>query len=283
LRTRFLALALTVAALHATPLAAQQASPSPTQLTFYYDFVVNPGKEADFMDLVKTLGGPVRDKLMAEGVVKEWGVEVPLVRVPGDATHSVWYVVNDLAGVGKVQAAMGEALAKPAATAAGGKGARVMTNAERAREVFDASKTRYWLMRDLENGYGSSMPAAGAQPFIRYSGFKVKAGKGTQFRQAWDKYSKPIYDKLVADGVVEAWGMMVEDLKTTSAFTHLIWVVTPDLAGLDKVRAAFNADRDKRSEAERDAINATFNELIDADASRQQIAQIVVLRMPAQK
>lgn len=279
--TRFLAIAA-VAVLHASSLAAQPAAPSPTQLTFYYDFVVNPGKEADFTDLVKTVGGPVRDKLMAEGVIKEWGVEVPLLRVPGEATHSVWYVVNDLASVGKVQAAMAEALAKPAATSAA-KGAKVMTNAERAREVFDMSKSRNWLMRDLENGYGSSLPVAGAQPFIRYNAVKVKPGKGAEYRRTWDRYSKPVYDKLVADGVVEAWGMMVEDIKTTDNFTHIIWVVTPDLAAMDKVRAAFLADRDKRSQEERDAITASFAELIDTSASRSQIAQIVVLRMAGQK
>jgi hypothetical protein len=271
-----------VAVLHAAPLAAQQAAPSPTQLTFYNDFVVNPGKEADFMDLVKTVGGPVRDKLMAEGVVKEWGVEVPLLRVPGDATHSVWYVVNDLAGVGKVQAAMAEALTKPAATSAA-KGAKAMTNAERAREVFDMSKTRNWLMRDLQNGYGSSLPAAGAQPFIRYNAIKVKPGKGAEYRRLFDKYTKPIVDKLVADGVVEAWGIMIEDVKTTDNFTHVIWVVTPDMAAMDKVRAAVNADREKRSQEERDAITEAFGEVIDASASRSQIAQIVVLRMAGQK
>ena len=175
--TRLMTLAAVVL-VHAAPLAAQQATPSPTQLTFYTDYAVIPGKDAEFMDLVRTVGGPVRDKLMAEGVVKEWGVEVPLIRVPGDTTHSIWFVVNDLESLGKVQAAMTEMLARPAAGASAAKGGRVMTNADRGREIFDVAKTRNWLMRDLENGYGASMPAAGAQPFIRYNAFKVKPGHG---------------------------------------------------------------------------------------------------------
>ena len=52
---------------------------------------------------------------------------------------------------------------------------------------------------------------------------------------------------------------------------------------MDKVRAAFNADRDKRSQDERDAITATFTEIVDAEASRSQMAQIIVLRMAGQK
>src|SRR3954470_6624410 len=95
-------------------LAAQQPADQPT-FTFYYDYVVKAGKEAEFLDLVKTIGAPVRDRLMAEGVVTAWGVEVPLLRVPGESTHTIWYDTRSWDGIGKVQAAMAEQLAKPAA------------------------------------------------------------------------------------------------------------------------------------------------------------------------
>ena len=73
---------------------------------------MNPGKEADFLNLVNTVGGPVRDKLMADGVVEAWGVEAPVLRVPGDATHMIWYTVADYAGVERVDTAMREQIAK---------------------------------------------------------------------------------------------------------------------------------------------------------------------------
>ena len=282
--TRSLALAAAVL-LHAASLAAQPApaAPSPSQLTFYYDYTVKPGKEQEFLDLVKTLAGPVRDRLMAEGVISEWGVEQPLLRGPEVPTYSVWYVTSSLAGVGKVQAAMAEMLGQSSAGAAAARGSRVSTNADRARELLETTRTRDWLIRDLENGYGTKMPAAGAQPYIRYNAIKVRPGKGREFRLAWDKYTKPVYEKLVADGVVEAWGLAVEEIRTDGNFTHLVWVVTSDLAGMDAVRAAFIADRDKRSEDERDTIAATMNALTDADASRSQVSRLVVLRMAGQK
>jgi hypothetical protein len=83
---------------------AQQTQPQP--LTFYYDYKVNPGKEEEFMNLIKTVGAPVRDKLMAEGVVLAWGMETPLLRDPGGTTHLIWFSVANMDGVDKVLTAM---------------------------------------------------------------------------------------------------------------------------------------------------------------------------------
>jgi hypothetical protein len=91
---------------------AQQVQSQPQPLTFWYDYTINPGKEDEFMDLVKTVGQPVRDKLMADGVILAWGVQTPLLRVPGTATHTIWYVVNDYAGLERVDSAMRAQIAK---------------------------------------------------------------------------------------------------------------------------------------------------------------------------
>jgi hypothetical protein len=58
----------------------QQTQPQP--LNFYYDYTVRPGQEAEFMELVKTVGAPVRDKLMADGVILAWGIETPSCVIP---------------------------------------------------------------------------------------------------------------------------------------------------------------------------------------------------------
>jgi len=55
----------------------QQTQSQPESLTFYYDYTVRPGQEQEFMTLVKTVGAPVRDKLMADGVVLAWGIRDP--------------------------------------------------------------------------------------------------------------------------------------------------------------------------------------------------------------
>jgi hypothetical protein len=265
--------------------AAQQAKPQP--LIFWYVYTIQPGKEDEFVDLVKTVGQPVRDKLMADGVVQAWGLQASMLRVPGTGTHWIWYEVSDWSGIDKVDAAMRAQIAKVNSTdsmaAAGKKGGKpaASTN-DRLREIADMSKTHDYVTRDLVSGESSTSPA-GALPYTRYAFVKVKPGKGGDYRKAWEKYNKPVYDKLIADGVVLGYGLDTEEVRTSGEFTHFTWVDTKDLAAMDKVRAAFLADREHRTQEEQDAIANLFNGLLDADASRATIARSLIFHVPAPK
>ena len=266
---------------------AQQTQPQP--LTFYYDYSVKPGKEGEFMELIKTVGAPVRDKLMAEGVVLAWGMDTPILRYPGGTTHLIWFSVANWDGVDKVLRGMEAQLQKLAAedakrveTAHASKQKPALTTAERTREVFDMSKTRDWLTRDLLSNFGPP-PPANFLPITRYNFVKVKAGKGADYRRAWEKYNKPVYDKLVADGVVAAYGLGVEEVKTDGDFTHFIWVATANMAAFDKVGPAFTADRQRRSEEERNAIADLFASLTEPDKARSMVTQARIFRIPPAK
>ena len=93
--------------------AGQPAAPQqPQPLTFYYDYRVNPGMEEEFMNLVRTVGAPVRDKLMADGVVLAWGIETPILRYPGGTTHLIWFSVANYDGVEKVLNGYGSSAGK---------------------------------------------------------------------------------------------------------------------------------------------------------------------------
>ncbi len=265
--------------------AGQQPQPTPGSLTFYYDYSVVPGKEEDLMNLVKTVGAPVRDKLMADGVVLAWGLETPILRYPGGTTHLIWFTVANLDGVEKVLSGMEAQLAKLAAEDAKANEARRIkqkTTAELSREVFDMSKTRDWLARDLVAGFGP-IPAAGVLPFTRYNFVKVKPGKGADYRRAWEKYNKPVYDKLVADGVVLAYGLSAEEIKTDGDFTHFIWIATANMAAADKIGPAFAADRNRRSEEERTAIGDLFLSLTEPDKARSVVTRSRIFKIGAMK
>jgi len=278
---------LVAALLSCISAVAQQSQPQMQPLTFWYEYTVNPGKEDDFMDLVKTVGQPVRDKLMAEGVVMAWGVDTPLLRVPGNATHVIWYAVNDYAGVEKVDTAMRAQIAKlndEAAKSGGAKKGQKPAASVTARlgEVADMTKVHDYLTRDLVIGFSPSS-TAGILPFTRYNFVKVKPGKGADYRKAWEKYNKPIFEKLAADGVVIAYGLSVEDIRTDGDFTHYGWYAVKDLASLDKVRSAFMADRDHRSQEEQDAISHLFVSLQDPDATRSEVLRSLIFHVPAPK
>jgi hypothetical protein len=75
----------------------------------------------------------------------------------------------------------------------------------------------------------------------------------------------------------------VEEIRTSGNFTHFVWYVTPDMAGFDKVRAAFIADRDKRSQEERDAITASFAGLTDTTAFRSLVTRSLIIKMAPPK
>lgn len=266
-------------------VAAQQA---PQPLTFWYEYHVNPGKEDEFLNLVKAVGQPVRDKLMAEGIVLAWGVESPLLRVPDNATHMIWYTVADYAGVEKVGAAMGEQIAKmtdaSAKASAGKKGAAAGGGPmEHMRGITDFAKTHDYLTRDLVSGFAPAMPPAGTLPYTRYNFVKVKPGKGVEYRKAWEKYNKPIFEKLAADGTILAFGLAVEDVRTDGDFTHYTWIASKDLASQDRVRAAFLADRDKRSQEEQEAITHLFTNLTDPDAVRTELNRSLIFHLPSPK
>jgi hypothetical protein len=266
---------------------AQQSQPQMQPLTFWYEYTVNPGKEEEFLDLVKTVGQPVRDKLMADGVVKAWGVETPLLRVPGNATHMIWYAVADYGGVDQVDSAMRAQIAKlneeAAKSGVAKKGQKPSASlATRLGEVADMSKVHDYLTRDLVIGFSPSS-GAGSLPFVRYNFVKVKPGKGSDFRKAWEKYNKPVFEKLAADDVVMVYGLSVEEIRTDGDFTHYAWYAVKDLASFDKVRAAFTADRDRRSQEEQDAITHLFVSLQDADASRSEVVRSLIFHMPTPK
>lgn len=261
---------------------AQQPQLQP--LTFWYEYTVNPGKETQFLDIVKSVGAPVRDKLMAEGVVKAWGVMTPLLRQSGGTTHSIWYVVEDYAGVEKVEGALRAQIAKlteeASKTGVTKKGAP-STAAPMARlaEVADISKTHDYLTRDIVFGLNPAVAGEGLLPYTRFNFVKVKPGKAAEYRKAWEKYNKPILDKLLADGTILVYGLSVEDIRTDGNFTHFTWFDTKDLASMDKVRAAFISDRDHRSQEEQDAITHLFASLTDLDATRSEVDRAVILHV----
>jgi hypothetical protein len=279
-----LALALAMAA----GAAAQQMM---QPLTYWTDYTIRPGKEADFLDLVNKVGAPVRDKLMKDGVVLAWGLEVPMIRGAfGPSTHTIWYAVADWSGIEKVQMGMAGALQKAAdddakAAEEARKRNRVpeKSTAERIGDILDASKTRDWITRDIVFAVSNALTPAGVLPYTRYTFAQAKPGKAGDYRAAWEKYNKPVYDKLLADGTIAAFGLGVEEAKTTNDFTHFTWVSMTSLGAWDKVRAAFIADRERRSAEEREAIGQTFNSLTDPTASRSLVSRALIFHEASMK
>jgi hypothetical protein len=69
-------------------------------------YTAKPGKDLEATSFFGESVTPVMDTLVADGVVGGYGVLVPTVHVAGASTHTIWYWVDTLGGVDKVQAVL---------------------------------------------------------------------------------------------------------------------------------------------------------------------------------
>ena len=119
---------------------------------------------------------------------------------------------------------------------------------------------------------------ANVLPWTRFAYVKVKAGKAAEFRKAWEKYNKPVYDKLVADGVILAYGLAMEEVRTKANHPFRLGEYEKP-GGHGQVAHCFIADRDRRSQEEQDAMSSLFASLLDLDASRQEVTRSMIFHL----
>jgi hypothetical protein len=97
---------------------------------------------------------------------------------------------------------------------------------------------------------------------------KIQASKVQDYMALYDKYTKPVLEQLYKDGALTGYGVDAELIHTDDPGFRYFWQMVPDADALDKVQAAFNAAREKRTPEERRAIGQAFAELTDATAHR---------------
>lgn len=287
MKTR-IALVLAMALLSTTVAFAQQMQPQP--LVYLAEFSTKPGKEEEFMNLVKKYDEPTFNKLMEEGAVIAWGVDITMLHEPGAPTHTFWWVSPNWTAFDKAYAAFEEQerkmKAEDAAVAeeARKKGRPAPKGGEERRlETVDITKHKDYLLRDLIVRFAETPPPADAKPWSSIFVVRAKPGKGDEYRKLWEKYNQPVLDKLLSDGVINGYEFGIEEVKSTDTFTHFSTVVMPNLAARDKVRDAFMADRQARSEVEREHIAHSFQHVLDLSASRQFLMRTILLRVAVPK
>jgi len=204
---------------------------------------------------------PVMEKLLAEGVIIEFGADQTTVHSPDGYTHSTWFCSKSLAGLEKALDTLVESESK-------------LTPEERRKQDTDFAGTKHadLILRSVQfrnrtiktdKGYGT------------VSVQKMLPGKGQEYQELWDKYTKPILEQLYKDGAVTGYGIDTELVHTGDQSLRFFWQVMPDAAALDKVEAAFDAARQKRTPEERRAIGQAFAELRDGAAHRDSQANII--------
>lgn len=215
-------------------------------------------------DLKKNLV-PVMEKLLAEGVITEFGADRNTLHTPDGYTHSTWFCATSFANLEKALDTLVESESK-------------LSPEERRKQDTDFAGTKHadLILRSVDY---HNRPVKTDKGYGMFSTQKVQPCKGQDYKALYDKYTKPILEQLYKDGVVTAYGTDVEFAHTGDPALRFFWEMLPDAAALDKEEAAFAAAREKRSPEERRAIGQAFTELVDRSAHRDGQSSVIVYQV----
>jgi hypothetical protein len=250
-----IALAFLLVLVIATVSLAQDRQP----VTLVSNFHVDYGKEGEFLKVMEDFETALFAELMEKDLVLAWGIGSPFLHQPGTASHSLWWTCPSMAEMDQVVAAM-----------EGYEKKYFEENPEvigKMLEIIDLSKHYDSIYRDLAYGHGTP-PPAGSKPYTWIFTAKIEPGHEDEYVKLWKKYSQPLLDKMIEDGSISAYGLSIQEVRTTDKFTHFMWMTIPDFASYEKARSTYLASFKERSEAENKELRDTYLNIADPEASR---------------
>jgi hypothetical protein len=250
-RTTAIGLVALLALLAATGAAAQPAGQ--TSFTFVAEWQVPRAQWATFVADFDKNTRPVLEKLAASGTLVSWGAFESIVHTPDGPTHGTWWAATSAAGI--EQARLELLKASAASTSLGA-----------------ATSHRDYYLRSL---LGNGKSASGTGAYLSVSSSLLKPGQAAEWRQLFEKNQKPIFDDLVAKGVLLGYSVDVEDVHTDNPLWRHVVTVSPNIEAEDKIAAAFDAAAAKRSDDERKAITAANQATVEPGAHRDMFARII--------
>jgi len=258
MRTRIGSVAVAIAAvlLSAAPAAAQSSDGTVVFARVAFWQIARPNWDAYEADLKKTMQ-PVLDKLMAEGVVVEYGFGRNTVHAPDGFTHVTWYASPTIAGVEKALAAVVAADA-------------TMSPAVRRRADTDFAGTKHAdaLVRSrVIRGKTTTLTSG----YMYIATDQVQPGKGQAYTERFDKVTKPLMESLYSSGAVISYGIDTEFIHTMDPAMRTRWIVVPTADGLDKMLAAGEARNQALSAAEREANAQVSREVLVGGSHRDEL------------
>jgi len=243
----------------ATTVSAQQYK----SLVSVATFKVPPGREDAFIEKGKAFV-PVLDKLMESGVVLAYGIDASILHVPDENNVDFWVVVPNYAALEKSDAAIDEFMSQ---------------HPEAIQEVAamsDMSAHHDLIIQTWDSNY-AKVPVGG-KPVMSFDTVRIKSGKMDDFMTLFQKYDKPVLDKLVAESAIYGYEVDTEAMHTMAP--GMVWVLAmmPDLATEDKVEGAFDAAMKNLPEGDRKIADKLFLDVVEPGSHRDRVARTVVFR-----
>ncbi len=168
---------------------------------------------------------PVLERLLANGTIVNWGISTTVVHEENGITHEVWWAASSIAGIERAR----EELVKVSPSA-------VVPDAKHHDHLFQSLIHR-GSTTDTTTGY------------LYISVWKVRPGRGQTWRAIWEQYYKPMYDELLANGTILAYGVSFQYVHTVDPRYRYEWYIAPSADAEDKANAAFTAVFEKEAPA----------------------------------
>ena len=203
---------------------------------------------------------PVLDKMLADGLITEYGVASSVVHTPDGFTHVTWFSSKTIAGLEKALAGLEAISAK-------------LSPADRRREdtEFAGSKHADSLVSSrIVRGRTAKLTSG----YLYLANDVVQPGKVQAYNDRYEKLQRPVMETLFADGTVNSFGVDNEYIHTANPGARVRWYLVGSAEGIDKVNAAGQAANQARTPAERDAAAQAAREILDGAAHRDELWRI---------
>ncbi len=226
----------------ATPLKAQEAAKDkPPIYTYIAEWAVPRPLWAD-MEKMDEKDRPLLDKLVAEGTLLSYGAFTNLIHQEGNPTHGTWFTASS---EGNLLKALEAIYANPGSITA---------------PVESASK--HWDFIMVSKIY-SGRPGVQEGGYLSGDQWDVKPGEMHEYTELVKSTLVPVCEKLVADGVLTAYGLETEDYHQEELGRVTFYMMTKDADGVDKAGKAFDDAFEKNP-----ALGAAFRSLVERDGHR---------------
>lgn len=224
------------------PSRAQNAAQEkPPMYTYISEWAVPRAQWAEMIK-VDDQDKPLMEKLVADGTLTGYGAFTNVIHQEGQPTHGTWMTASS---EGNILKALEAVYAQPGSTTAPVEGASKHWDYMMVSRLYNQRSGK------SEDGY-----LAGDQ-------WDVKPGQMRAYTELMKNSIVPVFEKLMADGVVTAYGMDSEDFHTQKIGRVTFYFTTADASGFDKASKALDEAFDKNP-----AITAAMQSMVDREGHR---------------
>lgn len=218
-----------------------------------------------FAELFEKYDKPIMEKLMADGHIVEWGIDSMSLHKPEGYTHSTWFTAESM---GKLEKAL-NAYIEAGREIGDDVDAKFNAMVGRHRDFIARNEVHRSVATNLDSGY--------------FMGLSVVVGweHSEDFHAYYKNRIAPVYETLIENGDVVAYGLSTEEITTMEPGWHQIWYVTPTPDGIDAVDAAFDADWGDMDEEGRRARWLSIMHVVKPETKRNSMSYLIAGGMKA--